>query len=239
MLLAWLLIHYQVQAKPMTVNIKQALSNKIKLCLKDRVIPADCQTLVMKLWPSALYYLLKNHGEHNPQWNNAINMYLELIDSIQPLNSIEQLRRLKTSYMAVARNNNNMLLLYHAEYKVEPAIKSLITYFNSILGSARTELEKTPTSGALDKIAKLPANIKPGVWCEIYIDDKTPVRRLRLSIINMDNGQLIFVNRNGIKMLEKDAEIFARELRSGQSKVYKHDALFIRTTGSSEFQKIG
>jgi len=224
----------------MTVNTKQALSNKIKLCLKDKAIPVDCQTLVMKLWPSALYYLLKNHGEHSPQWGNAINMYLELIDSIQPLNSVEKFRHIKNSYMTIARSNNNMLLLYHAEHKVEPALKALISYFNSMLGSARSELDKTPTSGALNKIAKLPANIKPGVWCEIYIDDKTPVRRLRLSIINMDNGQLIFVNRNGVRMLEKDAEVFAEELRNGQSKVYRHDALFVRsTTGKSEFQKIG
>ena len=223
----------------MSAQLKDVLSHKVKLCLKGKIVPESCKVLILKLWPNALYYVIKAHGDKSTQWNTAITMYLDLVDSIQPITSVEQFRSLKDRFMSLARNSNNMLLQYHTEEKVEPAIKALIKYYNHALGNASSELDKTKSSSALDKIAKLPANIKPGVWCEIYIDESTPTRRLRLSIINIDNGQLMFVNRNGVKMLEKDAEVFAAELKQGLSKVYKHDSLFTRANSKAEFQKIG
>jgi len=225
----------------MSNHLKQKLSAKIKLCLQEKNIPKSCQSIVLKLWPSTLLHILKNHGSNTPQWNNAIRMYIDLIDSIQPIENIEQFRQLKDNFMSIARSNNNMLLLYHSEASVEPALKSLISHYNQQLGTAKhSDFSKNTNSSALDKLAKLPSNIKPGIWCEIYIDDKTPPRRLRLSVINMNNGALIFVNRNGIKKLEKDALVFATELKNGQSKIYKHDALFFRPSSKEEsaFQKI-
>ena len=85
----------------------------------------------------------------------------------------------------------------------------------------------------------LPKEVKHGVWCEIYIDDVTPKRRLRLSLINSQTGVLIFVNRNGIKKLEKDASEFANEIEKGLSMIYTHDALFTKPTTKKQYKKIG
>jgi len=225
----------------MSTELKVKLSTKIKLCLQGKNIPKSCQNIVLKLWPSALLHILKTHGDKTPQWNNSIRMYIDLIDSIQPIENIEQFRQLKENFMSIARLNNNMLLLYHPEQTVEAGIKPLIAYYNQLVGTTKSsDFENGTQNGALEKIAKLPSNIKPGIWCEIYIDEATPPRRLRLSVINMNNGALIFVNRNGIKKLEKDALVFSEELKKGLSKVYNHDALFIRNSGdeNSAYQKI-
>lgn len=225
----------------MSTELKVKLSTKIKLCLQGKNIPKSCQNIVLKLWPSALLHILKTHGDKTPQWNNSIRMYIDLIDSIQPIENIEQFRQLKENFMSIARLNNNMLLLYHPEQTVEAGIKPLIAYYNQLVGTTKSsDFENGTQNGALEKIAKLPSNIKPGIWCEIYIDEATPPRRLRLSVINMNNGALIFVNRNGIKKLEKDALVFSEELKKGLSKVYNHDALFIRSSGdeNSAYQKI-
>ena len=225
----------------MSEQLKVKLSKKIKLCLQGKNIPSSCQNIVLKLWPSALLHILKTHGEKTPQWNNSIRMYIDLIDSIQPIENIEQFRQLKENFMSIARSNNNMLLLYHPEKNVEDGIKSLISFFNQLVGTTKSsDFENGNQNGALEKIAKLPSNIKPGIWCELFIDEATPPRRLRLSVINMNNGALIFVNRHGIKKLEKDALEFSEELKKGLSKVYKHDALFVRNTDgdNSAFQKI-
>lgn len=214
-------------------DLKVLLNNKLKLCIQDRKIPAPCKTLILKLWPNSLFYLLKTHGEHSPQWSNAIDMYLELLESIQPLQTIEQFRHLKDTFLSVARTNNNMLMLYHQESKIQPEIKTLISYYNELLGK-NNEIQNLEKMSALDKISCLPSNIKPGIWCEIYIDDITPARRLRLSLINLNNGKLIFVNRKGIKKIEKDAQDFSQELKRGLSRVYSHDALFTKATHAAK-----
>jgi Protein of unknown function (DUF1631) len=225
----------------MSNNLRERLSAKIKLCLQGKNIPKSCQSIVLKLWPSALLHILKSHGDQTPQWNNAIRMYIDLIDSIQPIENVEQFRQLKDNFMSIARSNNNTLLLHHSEANVEPALKALISHYNQQLGSTKeSDLSSTAQSNTLEKFAKLPASIKPGIWCELYIDEGTPARRLRLSVININTGSLIFVNRKGIKKLEKDALVFADELKNGLSKVYKHDSLFLRpsTKEDAEFQKI-
>ena len=225
----------------MSSHLREKLSSKIKRCLKGKNIPKSCQAIVLKLWPRALLHIIKTHGSQTPQWNNAIRMYIDLIDSIQPIENIEQFHQLKDNFMSIARSNNNTLLLYHNEANVEPALKALITHYNQQLSIAKnSNFSSNDQTNILDKLAKLPANIKPGIWCEIYIDKDTPARRLRLSVININTGSLVFVNRNGIKKLEKDAFIFADELKSGLSKVYKHDSLFHRPSAKeeTEFQKI-
>ena len=218
----------QQKRKLTTEEIRAQLNKKIKLCLQGHLIPNQCKFLVLKLWPSALLHIFRKHGDKTNQWNNAIDMYCELLESLQPLNSIDQYRRLKDSYLRIARSNNNMLLLYHEEKNVEPGIKTLISHYNKALGSSNygQAAENMKKISVLDRISSLPDNVKPGTWCEIFIDEVTPKRRLKLSLINIETGKLIFVNHKGVKKLEKDALEFSEELRRGLSKVYTHSDIF-------------
>jgi len=218
-------------------TLKSLLSEKIKNCIEGHQIPAPCQNIVLKLWPNALFYVLKTHGDKSSQWNNAISMYSDLLDSIQLIKSAVQHNRLKDSFMNIVRSNNNMLSLYHQERVVEPAIKSLITHFNHLLKTS-SFADKANRNNSENTLFDISPAIKPGVWCEIYIDDITPSRRLKLSLINIETGMLIFVNRKGIKKLEKDAREFSEELDSGLSKIYKHDALFTKPSAKTQYQKI-
>ncbi len=223
----------------MSQTIKQRLKTKLRYCLQQRQIPDSCQQLVFKLWPTVLFNILKQHDEQSTQWQSAIRLYRELIDSIQPIENKSQYTQIKSEYLALVRNITNLLLLYHHESRVEPAIKSLLAYYHLSLQSASARLQSTVDPEAQNKIARLPSMVKPGIWCELYIDDSTPPRRLRLAIINSQTGQLIFVNRNGIKTLEKDADVFTRELLEARSRIYKHDSLFNRSSDKTAFQKIG
>ena len=167
-------------------------------------------------------------------------MYGNLLDSIQTINNESQHSYLKDNFMNIIRSNNNMLLLYHPHSTVEPAIKSLITHFNKLLISSDIyEQNVSHSQNTAIKALEISPAIKPGVWCEIFIDDITPCRRLKLSLINMDAGKLIFVNRKGIKKLEKDAKEFSEELERGLSKIYKHEALFTKPSSKTQYQKIG
>ena len=79
-----------------------------------------------------------------------------------------------------------------------------------------------------EKLQLLPSAVRPGMWFEIYDGDDKPVRRLKLSVIIMEDALLIFVNRQGVKILDKDAEEFAEELDSGTSKIIADHSVFDR-----------
>ncbi|VAW63202.1 hypothetical protein MNBD_GAMMA11-2318 [hydrothermal vent metagenome] len=229
------------QANTTTDTLKQQFNRKIKMCIQGHQIPSSCQHLVLKLWPNALLHLFKTHGDQSPHWANSVTLFCKLLESIQPIISIDQYRHLKDTFMDTVRKNNNTLLRYYQNSAIEPDIKALISYYNNVLGSTHYATEHTADTSMslLDKISSLPAEIKPGIWCEIYIDEITPARRLRLSLINIETGTLIFVNRKGIKKVEKDAFVFSEELKHGLSRVYNYDALFSKPSSKAEYQKIG
>ena len=88
-------------------------------------------------------------------------------------------------------------------------------------------LEPSPLEEqAREKVARLPADVRPGVWFEIFDGEERPIRRLKLSVIIMEEAKLVFVDRTGIKVLEKDAAIFTEELSNGQSRTIADHSLF-------------
>jgi len=232
--------HSQNNLDPNT-HFKKIVNHKVKHCIQGCDIPTPCQDLILKLWPTTLFYLLKKHNINSTQWVKALSIFNELLNAIQPIQNPKQYKLLKISYMNIVRRNNHLLQRYNHEDIVETSIKSLLSHFNHMLRNSEFVVKQTSsdTQSVQQKITLLPSNVKPGVWCEIFIDDAVPTRRLRLALINNHTGMLIFVNRKGIKMLEKDAAEFTNELNKGLSKIYKHDALFTKPASKSQFRKIG
>ena len=79
---------------------------------------------------------------------------------------------------------------------------------------------------AREKISKLPSDLHPGAWFQIFNGDDKPARRLKLSIVLTEVAKLIFVDCHGVKVIEKDAGDFARELESKQSKLIADHSTF-------------
>jgi hypothetical protein len=79
---------------------------------------------------------------------------------------------------------------------------------------------------ARNKISLLPSDVRPGVWFIIYDGPDRPKRRLKLSVILMEEARLVFVDRMGIKVLEKDAALFAEDLSEGRSSTIADHSLF-------------
>ena len=56
---------------------------------------------------------------------------------------------------------------------------------------------------AIEPLSKLPDYIQPGAWFEIKDNKMGTSRKLRLSAIIVDEGIMVFVDRNGLKAMEK------------------------------------
>jgi hypothetical protein len=93
-----------------------------------------------------------------------------------------------------------------------------------------TDLEEVARL-AQEKLGQLPSMVHPGVWFEIYNGDDKAVRRLKLSVILTGIAKLVFVDRKGIKVIEKDAADFAAELTSEKSRFIADHSTFEHALG--------
>jgi len=87
------------------------------------------------------------------------------------------------------------------------------------------------SEAARQKIAQLPAEVRPGVWFEVYNGEERAVRRTKLSVIIMDEAKLVFVDRVGVKVLEKDAEEFSNEIAENKSQIISDHSAFDHALG--------
>jgi len=85
---------------------------------------------------------------------------------------------------------------------------------------------------AQTKIRNLPEQVHPGVWFEIYNGEEHAVRRLKLSVILNDTAKVVFSDRRGNTVMEKDAGDFSEELASNKSKMIADHSTFENALGS-------
>ncbi|MDH5393289.1 MAG: DUF1631 domain-containing protein [Gammaproteobacteria bacterium] len=81
------------------------------------------------------------------------------------------------------------------------------------------------------KLQLLPGEVRPGVWFQITLDNQH-TRRLKLSVIIMEEALLVFVDHNGERIVEKDAETFAEDLKNGNAQIIMHHSVFDHALGS-------
>ena len=85
---------------------------------------------------------------------------------------------------------------------------------------------------AREKIKRLPNELQPGVWFEIFNGKDKPIRRLKLSVVLTEVAKLIFVDRHGVKVIEKDADDFVNELENNKSKFIADHSTFEHALGT-------
>ncbi len=108
------------------------------------------------------------------------------------------------------------------EENIETTNKALIEYDYD----ANVARIKEEARIAEEKISKLPGNLHPGVWFEVFNGEDKPVRRLKLSVLLTEAAKLIFVDRHGVKVIEKDVNEFLRELDNEQSRFIADHSTF-------------
>ena len=85
---------------------------------------------------------------------------------------------------------------------------------------SEVEADEEELKSKLNKLmASLPSEVKPGAWFEIYRGEDKAKRRLKLSTILTETGQLLFADRRGHGVLNVELEGFLEDLREGRTKL--------------------
>ena len=101
------------------------------------------------------------------------------------------------------------------------------------LTTAQVEEEATKQESIMEDLQdKLPPYVKPGTWFEVFQAEGKAKRRLKLSTILEDTGQILFANRIGEGEITIDIETFINDLKEGYSKPINDSNLFDRALSS-------
>jgi len=241
-------------------HAKNIVITQLKMASCNKQIPDQLRPLILKNWTTLMLNRYITHGRESSQWIESVLLLKLLLKCMQPINFPSQYYMVKSNHMALIEAVNDELYeTSQDKTTITEQIAKLKAYFIKILDDygckiveqdnheipeeqllneteddAEKELQRIQqqTEIAKQKIAQLTNAHKPGVWYELYNGEDKPVRRLKLSVILTDAAQLIFVDRKGVKVIEKDAEDFARELEENRSRVLADHSTFDHALGN-------
>jgi hypothetical protein len=227
-----------------------------------KVLPQVVVRLLEEAWSKVLLLLWLKHGDASAQWRDGLNTMEELIWSVEPHDDpasrmrllevvpglLKALREGLTSSafdpFATSEFFNQLETLHvqamQREVRHTAAVDergesaSMVAVVEEIvLGEpGRLKVADTQVRLADDDAGLLQVDaLRPGTWVEIQEDEEHRLR-CKLTAIIESTGQYIFVNRTGMKVLERSRMGLAVEFRRGAARVLDDALLFDRALDS-------
>lgn len=235
----------QTQKNILKEHARQSVLTALQFHIGNTSLPKAVQPLILKQWSTLMFHRFIRFGKDSPQWSECIDILNEVMTSITKAECHKDLIKIKDAQHNL--HHEVEALLHETKLNKEHihnAVNSLKICIKKNLVISEKHLETVaiddgPVSqsntintveqelnSAKEKIAKLPAHVKPGTWFEVFIGENKSIRRLKLSVIIMDTAKLVFIDRMGIKVLEKDAIEFINELENGKSQFLADHSIF-------------
>lgn len=239
-------------------HARNVVISEIRNLASNNIIPQDAKPLVLKSWSTLMFHRHIKYGKESYQWMESILLLKLLMKCLQPIQKQTQWEFINNNYSALIEVINDELyetrqdkndideqlsllknmfinMLEESDYTIEdiaPDIEKNVTY-EPIGSDMEHELEiaRQEVQVAQEKISRLPSSVKPGVWFEIFNGEDRAIRRLKMSTILIDTAKIIFVDRKGVKVIEKDVDDFAVELDQNISRVLADHSTFDNALG--------
>lgn len=235
-------------------HARQLVLSELQYHTMNIKLAKPIQPLLLNNWSTYMYSCYLKFGKSSYEWQESIDILKIITKSLSPVANREEWISLKNNYLEIITTVSSKLattkqnkeksflattnLKKHYEKIINLSdfyeeknlpVESEISLKDSIYADSSSDdlspVERTEQSSK-DIIATLPEHVKPGVWFKIYTGEDTPPRRLKLSIITLENARLIFVDRKGTKVIEKDAFKFSTELLNNQSHLLADHSVF-------------
>ena len=237
----------QTKQRFLKEHARQFVLTELQHQVEKKGLPKAIQPLVLKHWSTVMFHEFIRHGNNSEQWKETVDILSRIIQSTRPATSHSGMIHLTDMQDGLIDRLTPFLNESKLEKeKVFTSISALkLTMQKTVELSEKTLADKaiedepdilveepkaSPTEEktklANEKIERLPVNVKPGTWFEIYTGENTPVRRLKLSVIVKEDARLVFINRLGIKVIDKDADVFTEELNSKKSLFIADHSIF-------------
>ncbi|NNA66960.1 DUF1631 domain-containing protein [Pseudomonas gessardii] len=235
------------EGRARTEQARQRVADTVNQRLLGKVLPHVVVQFLQQAWSQVLLLECLKHGQHSPQWQTRLRAMDELIWSVGLSEDTEAGRRLLEQLPALLKALRDGLS--------EAAFDSFVTReFFIQLQALHTQAFQGATlpSVALvevreDSNAALPCEtvslaeddpdllkvrqLRIGSWVEFREDEENTLR-CKLTAIIAPANSYIFVNRTGLKVLEKTCTELALEFKRGAVRTLDDALLFDRALAS-------
>ena len=235
----------QTQQQIRQEHARQLVMAELQYHMIGKIVPKTVQPLILKYWSTLMFHACIKSGKESTQWKSSVIMLKRLVNSLQPIKNEDAWLFLKWNYKQLAagvkqglddtrQSKEHVYSAIHLLTRTYEAMLSESTHQSRVTHNIPASVDAYAGGDHVDerlqlakqKIARLPAEVKPGVWFEVYDGNNRPIRRFKLSVIVTEDAHLVFVDRLGVKGIEKDADEFIAELRSGKSRMIADHSIF-------------
>ncbi|MEH3022826.1 MAG: DUF1631 domain-containing protein [Pseudomonas oryzihabitans] len=225
----------------------------LSLRLQEHALPAAVQRVLREAWSQVLLLTCLKQGYDSSEWRAALKTMDDLIWSIQPHHDVASRQRLLEMVPGLLKALREGLAsaafdpFSTSEFFTELESLHVQTFqqTRSDTGEgASAEAAAVPLAsdavaepfqlpGAVEHIAGLTDesldwvdNLSVGAWLEIQDEDQK--LRCKLAAVIRPMGRLVFVNRTGMKMLDRTREELALDYQEGRVRLLDDALLFDR-----------
>lgn len=239
---------------------RQAVQGALNERLLGKTLPEAVVQLLQQAWSKVLLLTCLKHGVESEEWHAGLKTMDLLIWSVEPHDEPQTRGQLLARVPALvealrdgltrsafdpfaARDFFNQLEVLHlqavrlpvvpgmSEALPEPSMIRVIEEMVLTTGSAPVECIEQPLSAEDDAALLQVDQLQVGRWVEFREDEEHSLR-CKLTAIIEPTGKYIFVNRTGMKVLEKTRLALAAEFRRGAVSLLDDTLLFDRALAS-------
>lgn len=225
---------------------KRAVARIIDQKAQGLELPVPVRDFIKDAWSKVLIFVSLRHGAEGHEWQQTIENLDELLWCAQPLTThhdLDERDRLLPRLQMQLRDGLSLTggdaallrsveeaLAARAEADRQKLRGAEVVEFIDLAELDLTsehappvDSEPPPPADALALVDRL----RPDAWLEFKTPDAPPIRAKLASVLD-DGQRWLFVNRKGMKVLERTRAQLAREFASAQATILEERQLFDR-----------
>jgi len=224
-------------------HARATVLKSLRATTTGKTLPEEVHALILKRWPTLMFNHYLSNGKENDEWTNIVLTLRHIVDSVQVITSAEHLAKLLAEkdalfehtekYLNVSSNSKkdvqNVMTVYKelVQKHIDDAnfTEDEVTVAEVVI--SKTEpAEEPPIEEESQDNQAIPSNVMPGMWFQIYMGEDRAVRRCKLSVILVEDANLMFVNHKGELVAEKSFDEFNAEIANETTKVIMGHSAF-------------
>ena len=236
-------IEEEEQLQILRKHARATVLKTIRTTTAGKTLPEAVHPLILKRWPTLMFNHYLKEGKENNQWVNLALTLRHIVESVQPINSPEQLAKLLAEKEELLEETENFL---NISSKSKKDVQNILTAYKETLESHIDDsnfseeevtvakeivsnaepVEEPPIEEDTAEKQDIPANVMPGMWFQVYMGEDKTARRCKLSVIIVEDANLMFVNHKGELVTEKSFDEFNEEVANESTKMIMGHSAF-------------
>ncbi len=233
------------QQQTLRHHARKTVLKALRLVTRDKILPEVVHPLILRRWPTLMFNHYLQFGKENDEWVNMVETLRDIIESIQPLNTAEDLAILLEDKDEIITTTYDYLSkTIKSPQDIEKVIAGLKQTYETHIKAASFSAKaidkaeeaiadmEAPVDDLREKLTRkepipdIPENFVPGSWFQLYMGDDQIPRRCKLSVVVPEDANLMFVNHKGELVVEKSFDELNAEIAAEQSKIIMSHSAF-------------